>query len=71
MIETTIKHTFTHDDSSLDTDAIYRTLLLEIDELIENANLHEASVSLTFDDNETKLVMLVEWIKKGKLLKFV
>ena len=59
MLETTIKHRFTDDDSSLDTDAFYRTLLLEIDELIENANLHEASVSLVFDDDKTKLVLLV------------
>ena len=59
MLETTLTHPFTDDDASPDTDAFYQTLLFEIDELIESANSHEASVSLTYDEKKTRLVLLV------------
>ena len=59
MLDTTIKHPFTDDDDHPDTDAFYQTLLFEIDELIESANFHEASVSVTYDENKTRLVLLV------------
>ena len=59
MLETTIKHPFTDDDASPDTDAFYQMLLFEIDELIESANFHEASIALTYDENKMRLVLSV------------
>ena len=59
MLETTIKHPFTDDDASPDTDAFYQTLLFEIDELIDTTNFRESSISLTFNDEKTKLVLSV------------
>ena len=53
MLETTIKHPFTDDDASPDTDAFYQMLLFEIDELIESANF------LTYDENKMRLVLSV------------
>ena len=60
MIETTIKHTFTHDDDDADTELFYRTVLDEIDALTETANLNESSISITFDDDKKKIVLLVD-----------
>ena len=59
MLETTIKHPFTDDDASPDTDAFYQTLLFEIDELIDTTNFRESSISLTYDENKTRLVLSV------------
>jgi hypothetical protein len=59
MLETTIKHPFTDDEASPDTDAFYQTLLFEIDELIDTTNFRESSISLTFNDEKTKLVLSV------------
>ena len=59
MLETTIKHPFTEDDASPDTNAFYRTLVDEIDEIVDTANLKKASVSLTYNENKTKLVLSV------------
>ena len=59
MLETTIKHPFTDDDDHPDTDAFYRTLVDEIDEIVDTANLKKASVSLTYNENKTKLVLSV------------
>ena len=59
MIETTIKHTYTDDDDDPDTDLFYSALLEEIDALIDVVNLHESSISLTYDDDKTKLTLSV------------
>ena len=59
MLETTLTHPFTDDDDHPDTDAFYQTLLFEIDELIETTNLRESSISLTYDENKTRLVLSV------------
>ena len=59
MLETTIKHPFTDDDDHPDTDAFYQTLLFEIDELIDQTNFRESSISLTYDENKTRLVLSV------------
>jgi hypothetical protein len=59
MLETTIKHPFTDDDDHPDTDAFYQTLLFEIDELIDTTNFRESSISLTYDENKTRLVLLM------------
>jgi len=57
--ETTLTHPFTDYDACPDTDAFYQTLVDKIEELIEIANLHEASVCLTYDEEKTKLVLSV------------
>jgi hypothetical protein len=59
MLETTIKHPFTDDEASPDTDAFYQTLLFEIDELIDTTNFRESSISLTYDENKMRLVLSV------------
>jgi hypothetical protein len=59
MLKTTIKHPFTDDDDDPDTDAFYRTLIREIDELVDQTNFRESSISLTYDENKTRLVLLV------------
>ena len=59
MLDSGFKHPFTDDDASPDTDAFYQTLLFEIDELIDTTNLRESSISLTYDENKTRLVLSV------------
>ena len=59
MLETTLTHPFTDDDASPDTDAFYQTLIREIDELIDTTNFRESSISLTYDENKTRLVLSV------------
>ena len=59
MLETTLTHPFTDDDDHLDTDAFYQTLIREIDELIDQTNFRESSISLTYDENKMRLVLSV------------
>ncbi len=59
MIETTIKHKYTDDDYDPDTDLFYSALLEEIDALIDVVNLQESSISLTYNENKTKLTLSV------------
>ena len=59
MIETTIKHKSTDDDYDPDTDLFYSALLEEIDALIDVVNLQESSISLTYNENKTKLTLSV------------
>ena len=59
MLETTLTHPFTDDDDHPDTDAFYQTLIREIDELIDQTNFRESSISLTYDENKTRLVLSV------------
>ena len=59
MLETTLTHPFTDDDDHPDTDAFYSILIREIDELIDQTNFRESSISLTYDENKTRLVLSV------------